>query len=110
MAVLEDLPSFKPPLDYLLELLPRFQSRYYSISSSPKVQTGSLFPLASLPGHYSRRLPPSLPPSKMYPDSIHITAVLVEYETRTKRTNKGVTTSWLKRMEGQTTNGKFTTV
>ncbi len=37
MSVLEDLPSFKPPLDYLLELLPKLQARYYSISSSPKV-------------------------------------------------------------------------
>ena len=37
VAVLEDLPSFKPPLDHLLELLPRLQARYYSISSSAKV-------------------------------------------------------------------------
>lgn len=37
VAVLEDLPSFKPPLDHLLELLPRLQARYYSISSSSKV-------------------------------------------------------------------------
>ena len=37
VAVLEDLPSVKPPLDLLLELLPRLQCRYYSISSSPKV-------------------------------------------------------------------------
>ena len=36
--VLEDLPSFKPPLDHLLELLPRLQARYYSISSSHKVK------------------------------------------------------------------------
>ena len=39
VSVLEDLPSFKPPLDYLLELLPKLQARYYSISSSPKVNT-----------------------------------------------------------------------
>ena len=37
VAVLEDLSSFKPPIDYLLELLPKLQARYYSISSSPKV-------------------------------------------------------------------------
>ncbi|RWS20774.1 NADPH--cytochrome P450 reductase-like protein, partial [Leptotrombidium deliense] len=46
--VLEDFPSLKPPLDHLLELLPRLQARYYSISSSPK----------------------------LFADSIHITAVL----------------------------------
>lgn len=39
VAVLEDLPSFKPPIDYLLELLPKLQARYYSISSSPKVSS-----------------------------------------------------------------------
>jgi len=35
--ILEDIPSLKPPLDHLCELLPRLQCRYYSISSSPKV-------------------------------------------------------------------------
>ena len=49
-------------------MLPRLQARYYSISSSPK----------------------------LYPTSIHITAVIVEYETPTGRVNKGVATSWLK--------------
>ncbi|XP_063225113.1 NADPH--cytochrome P450 reductase [Bacillus rossius redtenbacheri] len=65
--ILEDLPSCKPALDHLCELLPRLQARYYSISSSPKV----------------------------HPDTVHITAVLVQYETPTKRTNKGVATTWL---------------
>ena len=37
LQVLQDLPSVKPPLDFLLELLPRLQCRYYSISSSSKV-------------------------------------------------------------------------
>ncbi|KAG8182223.1 hypothetical protein JTE90_002654 [Oedothorax gibbosus] len=66
--ILEDLPSVKPPMDHVLELLPRLQARYYSISSSPKV----------------------------HPTSVHITAVLVDYETPTKRTNKGVATGWLR--------------
>ncbi|XP_044754786.1 NADPH--cytochrome P450 reductase isoform X2 [Coccinella septempunctata] len=66
--ILEDIPSCKPALDHLCELLPRLQPRYYSISSSPK----------------------------LYPDSVHITAVVVEYETPTGRTNKGVATTWLK--------------
>lgn len=35
--ILEDIPSLKPPLDHLCEILPRLQCRYYSISSSPKV-------------------------------------------------------------------------
>ncbi|UYV65642.1 POR, partial [Cordylochernes scorpioides] len=65
--VLEDMASVKPPLDHVLELLPRLQARYYSISSSPKVS----------------------------PDAIHITAVLIEYQTQTGRTNRGVATSWL---------------
>ncbi|VDD89446.1 unnamed protein product [Enterobius vermicularis] len=34
--VLRHFSSCKPPVDYLLELLPRLQARYYSISSSPK--------------------------------------------------------------------------
>jgi sulfite reductase alpha subunit-like flavoprotein len=37
LHVLEDLPSVKPTIDHLCELLPRLQARYYSISSSPKV-------------------------------------------------------------------------
>lgn len=35
--VLEDMPSVKPEIDHLCELLPRLQCRYYSISSSAKV-------------------------------------------------------------------------
>jgi NADPH-ferrihemoprotein reductase len=34
--ILTEFNSCKPPMDYLLELLPRLQARYYSISSSPK--------------------------------------------------------------------------
>ena len=67
LAVLEDLPSIRIPLDYLCELLPRLQARYYSISSSPK----------------------------QYPHSVHITAVLVDYETRVGRHMLGVATGWL---------------
>lgn len=65
--VLADLPSCKPPMDHLLELLPRLQPRYYSISSSPKDN----------------------------PERISITAVLVSYRTRIDRAMKGVATSYL---------------
>ncbi|XP_077338307.1 NADPH--cytochrome P450 reductase isoform X1 [Lithobates pipiens] len=68
LAILEDMPSLRPPLDHLCELLPRLQARYYSIASS----------------------------SKVHANSIHICAVLVEYETKTGRANKGVATNWLK--------------
>ncbi|XP_073471311.1 NADPH--cytochrome P450 reductase isoform X1 [Aquarana catesbeiana] len=68
LAILEDMSSLRPPLDHLCELLPRLQARYYSIASS----------------------------SKVHANSIHICAVLVEYETKTGRTNKGVATNWLK--------------
>nr|QEG78946.1 CpC573 [Chrysomela populi] len=66
--VIEDTPSCQPALDHLCELLPRLQPRYYSISSSPK----------------------------LYPNTVHITAVVVEYDTPTGRHNKGVATTWLK--------------
>lgn len=36
-----------------------------------------------------------LPSLQLYPNSIHITAVLVEYTTRVGRKAKGVATSWL---------------
>ncbi|PIC39356.1 hypothetical protein B9Z55_011071 [Caenorhabditis nigoni] len=35
--VLTDQKTCKPPIEYLLELLPRLQARYYSIASSPRV-------------------------------------------------------------------------
>lgn len=37
LAILEDMPSLRPPIDHLCELLPRLQARYYSIASSSKV-------------------------------------------------------------------------
>ncbi|XP_031568729.1 NADPH--cytochrome P450 reductase-like [Actinia tenebrosa] len=67
VAVLEDMPSLRPPLAHILELLPRLQCRYYSISSS----------------------------SKLNPKSIHVTAVVVRYTTKTGRLQKGVATTWL---------------
>jgi len=66
--VLEDLPSCKPAIDHIIELLPRLQPRFYSIASS----------------------------SKIHPESIHICGVVVEYDTPTGRTNHGVATTWLR--------------
>ena len=68
--ILEDLPHCKPSIDHLLELLPRLQVRFYSISSS----------------------------SRTHKESIHVTAVVIEYETKTGRQNNGVCTKWLKPM------------
>lgn len=66
--ILADLRSCKPPIDHLLELLPRLQPRFYSIASSGKV----------------------------HPTSIHICGVVVEYKIPDGRTNLGVATTWLR--------------
>jgi NADPH-ferrihemoprotein reductase len=63
--VLEDMPSVKPRLDHLLEILPRLLPRFYTICSS----------------------------SKVYPNSVHLTAVVVKKSTG--RVNKGVATNLL---------------
>ncbi|KAF7665570.1 hypothetical protein LDENG_00138290 [Lucifuga dentata] len=81
LAILEDMPSLRPPIDHLCELLPRLQARYYSIASS----------------------------SKVHPNSIHICAVVVEYETKIGRISKGVATNWLKN-KLVTDNGHKSTV
>lgn len=65
--ILEDVKSCKPPVDHICEILPRLQPRYYSISSS----------------------------AKLYPNIVHVTAVLVKYETKTGRLNNGVATTYL---------------
>lgn len=51
--VLEDIPSAAPPIDYVLELLPRLQPRYYSISSSPKVSQTAIHVTAAIVNHTS---------------------------------------------------------
>jgi len=65
--IFDDFKSIQVNLDHFLEVLPKMQPRYYSISSSPN----------ETPGRVS------------------LTAVLVEYSTPTKRIAKGVATSWL---------------
>jgi len=66
IEVLKVFKSARPPLDQFLEQLPRLQPRYYSISSS----------------------------SQANPDSIHVTAVVVDWVTPTRRHALGVTTNW----------------
>lgn len=65
--VLENFKSLKPPIDHVLELFPRLQARYYSISSSPK----------------------------LHPNTIHATMTVIEYQTKDGRTCKGVNTNWM---------------
>jgi len=71
VSILEDMPSCRPPVDLLCELLPRLQARYYSISSSPKV----------------------------YKSSVTITAIWTTGKTKTGRTFNGVATTYLKQKE-----------
>jgi NADPH-ferrihemoprotein reductase len=70
VAILEDLPSLKPPLDHLCELLPRLHPRYYSISSSPKV----------------------------HPTNVHLTAIVVHFRSPTGRVVKGVATNCFRQL------------
>ncbi|CAJ0585257.1 unnamed protein product, partial [Mesorhabditis spiculigera] len=68
--VIRAFPSCRPDFDYLFELLPRLQARYYSIASSPKCME----------------------------TQIHVTAVITEYELSDEhdtRNIKGVCTNWL---------------
>eukprot|EP00056_Hartaetosiga_gracilis_P004000 m.70237 g.70237 ORF g.70237 m.70237 type:complete len:668 (+) comp11664_c0_seq1:84-2087(+) len=70
VQVLQDFSSVSIPADHLLELLPRLQPRYYSISSS----------------------------SRMHPDKIHITAAVVRYTAPAGHEMEGVATTYLERV------------
>jgi NADPH-ferrihemoprotein reductase len=65
--VLKSFPSCKPPLGHFLEIVPRLQPRFYSISSSPHDKESVL----------------------------SISSVVVEYKTLTGRINKGVCSAYL---------------
>lgn len=69
VQVINDLPTFRPPADLLIELLPRLQPRYYSISSSNLVDS----------------------------TRASITAVVVEYKSLAGYVNKGVATNYLRK-------------
>lgn len=71
LEVLDKFPSLKPPLAAMLELLPRLQTRFYSISSSPKAVD----------------------------DAIHLTVAVVRYATHTDQSEReGVASTWFDRM------------
>lgn len=69
VQVINDIKTFRPPADLLIELLPRLQPRYYSISSSNLVNSSV----------------------------VSITAVVVEYKSPAGYINKGVATNFLKK-------------
>eukprot|EP00960_Hanusia_phi_P052262 761359-Hanusia_phi.AAC.2 len=71
LDVLNDYPSVQPTLECLVELIPRLQSRYYSISSSNLV----------------------------HPNCVHVTAVVVEKRYQNGRSFRGVCTSYLSRLK-----------
>lgn len=100
LHILEDLPSCKPEIDHVCELLPRLQCRYYSISSSPKVHLHVFQFVASFPiDIFFLFLIIHVFLVQLFPTTVHVTAVVVEYETPTKRINKGVATTWLREMK-----------
>jgi NADPH-ferrihemoprotein reductase len=67
LEVLNHFPSVSPPLPAILELLPRLAPRFYSISSSPSA----------------------------FPGSVHITSVVVRFNTPTGREHAGVCSTWM---------------
>jgi len=68
-CVLNEFKSIQIPFEHFLEIIPRLAPRYYSISSS----------LRETPGR------------------VHITAVVVNFVTPTKREHHGVCTNWFLR-------------
>ena len=64
---LEDFPSARVPLQWLLQIVPRLQPRYFSIASSQAA----------------------------HPGQVHILAALVDYQTPHRRRKRGVCSAWL---------------
>lgn len=67
IEVLEDFPSAHLPLEWLLQLVPRLQTRMFSISSSPLA----------------------------HPNQAHITVAVVSWMTPFKRKRYGLCSTWL---------------
>ena len=99
--ILEDLPSCKPAIDHLLELLPRLQPRFYSISSSSKVHKDFVHVTAVVIGKLFHSTVWKFNTFSTIQFLREINAFLFssEYETSTGRTNNGVCTKWLQPMK-----------
>jgi sulfite reductase alpha subunit-like flavoprotein len=67
LEVFQDFPSAKPPLNYLLEMIPPLLPRPFSVSSS----------------------------LKLHPNHLHVTMLVVKYSTPLKRRRKGLCSNWL---------------
>ncbi|CAG8751863.1 6658_t:CDS:2, partial [Funneliformis mosseae] len=71
VEVLQDFPSAKIQLEYILDMFPELQPRQFSISSS----------------------------SKVHPGQIHLTVAIVQYKTRLQKPRRGVCTKWMSRLK-----------
>eukprot|EP00898_Chlorokybus_atmophyticus_P000268 jgi/Chlat1/1241/Chrsp115S00755 len=70
LEILDDFPSANPPLEWLLQTVPRLLPRQFSISSSPLA----------------------------HPGQAHITAAVVRWQTPLRRQREGLCTGWLSRI------------
>ena len=82
LQVLEDFPSARVPLHWLLQIVPRLQPRYFSIASS----------LAAHPGE------------------VHILAALVDYHTPHRQHKRGVCSAWLAGLQAGSPEAKVRTL
>lgn len=73
LEVLNEFPSINVPFEYIFDLIPLIQPRYFSISSSQLIT----------------------------PNEIHITVAIVEYRTPYKRVKRGLCTNWFSQMKGK---------
>ncbi|CAK4741231.1 hypothetical protein LEN26_018235 [Aphanomyces euteiches] len=71
IEVLQDFPSCRVPLEFLVEMIPRLAPRAYSISSSSSLHKGQ----------------------------VQLTIALVNYRTPYKRQKKGVCSSWIETLD-----------
>ena len=82
LQVLEDFPSARVPLHWLLQIVPRLQPRYFSIASS----------LAAHPGQ------------------VHILAALVDYHTPHRQHKLGVCSAWLAGLQAGSPDAQVNTL